>query len=283
MQKTIVITGVTSGIGKALTEYFLNRGEKVVGISRNQDKLNALIEEFKRLDGELVVYQADFKHLFSVNQVLDELNNDFPEGFDVLINNAALVPKKKTITEDGFETQFQVNHLVPVKFSHGLFKLLKKKQGKIITTSSNAHLKAEFDPSDLEVRNKYHALRAYARTKLYNIMTTIVLNDYYCMKQGLRAYAVHPGLVRTEIGTKETSRLYAFLWRLYTRRGIKPKEAVFTYAFLVYEDDPQSTIPYFYKTQPYPYSEIARDMENNILVFNDACKKLGISFDDLTE
>ena len=279
MSKTIVITGMTSGVGRALCEYFLDRGETVIGISRNQAKLEEVKDAFKLLEGTLHTYQADFKDLDAVEGVIKQVTKDFSDGIDMLINNAALVPKKKTITKDGFETQFQVNHLVPVKMSHGFFELLKKRQGTIITTSSNAHLKAKFNPADLEGTKRYHALRSYARTKLYNVMTTLMINDHYAIKHGMKAYAVHPGLVQTEIGTKETSKLYAWLWRKYTKRGITPKEAVFTYAFLVYEEDPKTTIPYFYKSQPYPYSTVARAQENLVVVFNDACHKLGIDFD----
>jgi len=279
LQKRIVITGMTSGVGQALTEYFLNRNEHVIGISRDQSKLDAVKASMQNLGGTLDVYQADFKNLKDVDDVISAIQRDYPEGIDVLINNAALVPKKKQMTVDGFETQFQVNHLVPVKFSHGFFELLKSRQGKIITTSSNAHLKAKFEPNDLQGLKKYHALRSYARTKLYNVMTTLVINDYYAMKHGMKAYAVHPGLVQTDIGTKDTSKLYAWLWRKYTKRGITAKEAVFTYAFLVYEDDPKTTIPYFYNSQPYPYSEAARDKDNLFTVFKDAQNKLGVDFD----
>ncbi len=277
MQKRIVITGVTSGIGKALFHYFLNHGEYVIGIARNPERLNALDETVEHNDYAL--YESDFARLSDVSEVTQAINRDFPEGIDVLINNAAIVPRRKIMTEDGYELQFQVNHLAVVLMTHGLFPLIKRRRGRIITTGSDAHLKADFDPEDLEATKKYHALRSYARTKLYNLMFTIGFNDTYGRKAGIDAYCVHPGRVKTEIGTKHTSGIHALMWRLFTRKGLEPSRAVYTYGFLVYEEDVQSALPYFHLGQPHLYSKHAQDRAKIETLMNKTLDMLGIQFD----
>ncbi|MFW5895009.1 MAG: SDR family NAD(P)-dependent oxidoreductase [Bacillota bacterium] len=276
MPKRIVITGVTSGIGKALFHYFLDRGEFVIGIARNPERIQALESSIDHND--YAFYQSDFAKLSDIHDTIQAIREDFKDGIDVLINNAAIVPKKKVITEDGHELQYQVNHLAVVLMTHGLFPLLKKRKGRVITTGSDAHQKASFDPDDLEATNKYHALRSYARTKLYNLMFTIGFNDFYGRKAGVDAFCVHPGRVRTEIGTKQTSKLYTLMWRLFTRKGLDPSRTVYTYGFLVYEKDVQSSLSYFYQGQPHLYSPIARDRENIAVLMDATLKALGIDF-----
>lgn len=276
MQRRIVITGVTSGIGKALFHYFLDHGEFVIGIARNPERIKTLEESIDH--NEYALYQSDFAKLADIRETVKAIRNDFPDGIDVLINNAAIVPRKRIITEDGHELQFQVNHLAVVLMTHGLFPLLKKRKGRVITTGSDAHLKAAFDPEDLEATRKYHALRSYARTKLYNLMFTIAFNDTYGRKAGVDAYCVHPGRVRTEIGTKHTSGFYSLMWRLFTRKGLDPARTVYTYGFLVYEKDVQSTLPYFHRGQPHTYSPIARDREKIDTLMRETVSMLGIDF-----
>lgn len=241
---SIVITGVTSGVGKALCDALVQRGERVIGIARNQEKLDRLSAHFEDARGAFHPYQADFSSFAQVTQAINAIRADFPDGIDALINNAAIVPKEKTFTEDGFEMQYQVNHLMVLHVSHGLEDLLIKRGGTLITTASNAHKKAVFDPENLDATKKYHALRSYARTKLYNLMIMNVLKQRFA--GDIDVFAVHPGLVRTQIGTKDTSKVYAFLWRLFTRRGISPQAATATYLYLLYDSSVPGDTLYFF-------------------------------------
>ncbi|MFW5841918.1 MAG: SDR family NAD(P)-dependent oxidoreductase [Bacillota bacterium] len=232
MKKRIVLTGMTSGIGKALVYKLVRDGYEVIGIARNETRLNDVALALKDAPGIFYPVVADFMSLTAVKAAVNTIYQRFSNGFDVLINNAALVPKPKLLTEDGFEAQYQVNHLIPVYLIESLLPLLKKADGMVITTSSDAHKRAKFDQNDLEGLKKYHSVRSYCRTKLYNVMMTNYYND---LNQTIPFYAVHPGRVKTEIGTKNTSKLYAFLWRLFTRKGFEPEETVSTYLMLITE------------------------------------------------
>lgn len=230
MKKRIVLTGMTSGIGKALVYQLVREGYEVIGIARNENRLNAVTEDLKDAPGLFYPVVADFMSFKAVKEAVNKVYQRFSNGFDVLINNAALVPKPKIMTDDGFEAQYQVNHLVPVYLIESLLPLLKKADGMVITTSSDAHKRAKFDPNDIQGLKKYHSVRSYCRTKLYNVMMTNYYND---INDSVPLYAVHPGRVKTEIGTKNTSKLYAFLWRLFTRKGLEPEETIPTYIYLM--------------------------------------------------
>ncbi len=267
MQKTILITGVTSGIGKALFEHLQHQGHFVIGIGRNAAKLKLLAHKSETPEQHLLL-TCDLASFSAIEKTIETVKQKFKDGLDVLINNAAVVPKNKKMTEDGFEMQYQVNHLAVAKLSFGLLSLIRKKQGRIIITSSNAHKRAKFDVDDLEATGKYHPLRSYMRTKLYNIMFAMSLRE----KENVPVYAVHPGLVKTEIGTKDTSKLYAAIWRLFTSRGIRPEKAVSTYTYLVEAAHPEAL--YYYRSKPEKYLAVIDDAAARQLLWRETLKAI---------
>ncbi len=277
---TIVITGVTSGIGKSLMQMFLEKGERVIGIGRSKERLIKLEQLFKeRQFKHYDLVKADFARLSDIDEAVVYIKKQYKYGIDVLINNAAIVPQKKHITEDGYELQFQVNHLAVVKLTHGLLPLIQMVSGVVITTSSNAHRPAKFVSNDLEATRRYGLLRSYARTKLYNILFTRAMNTHVFPKTGVYSYAVHPGLVKTEIGTKDTSRLYAWFWRMFTRRGISPDEAVSTYKYLVY-DHARDDACYFYLCEPEKMSKRAASDAYRDALWQATNQLLGLDFEN---
>ncbi len=257
--KTLVITGITSGIGKALFYDLAKQNHRLIGLGRNEAKLSEIKRDLKAYNIETVLGDlADFKALKGAVQKIKTL---CPQGIDVLINNAAIVPSKKMMTTDGFEMQYQVNHLSVVYLTEALLPLLTKKAGRIITTASNAHKRAKFNHSDIDATKRYHPLRSYMRTKLYNIMYTNYLNQNLLKDKPVHAYAVHPGLVKTEIGTKSASKLHAFVWRLFTKRGITPEAALSSYKRLIDEKTSPKAL-YYYKAQPENYKSSIDDVAN---------------------
>ncbi|TVP94147.1 MAG: SDR family NAD(P)-dependent oxidoreductase [Acholeplasmatales bacterium] len=272
--KTIVITGVTSGIGLALTRHFVTKGEKVIGIARNEQSLQALKTELEvNHASSLFSYiVCDLSRFSDMKQTVMRLHSEQAAGIDVLINNAAIVPKKKHITLDGFELQFQVNHLAPAYFITHLKSLVDKKKGTIITTASNAHKRAKYDPNDLQAtRKRYLSIRSYMRTKLYNILYTDACREYDAT-QNVRYVAVHPGLVKTPIGTKDTSKFYAAMWKFFTRRGIEPEAAVATYDLLVYDDSLNDL--YYYKSRAHTPSQAALERQNRVHLYEKTSQLL---------
>ena len=263
MKKTIIITGMTSGIGLAIFKDLLAQGHHVIGISRSQEKLNQIEHEMKT-EGhkDFALFKADFSMLSDVDDVAKNIIHAYPKGIDVLINNAAIVPNKKRITKDGYEMQFQVNHLSVVKLSFLLLDAVSLNKGIIITTSSNAHRMAKYPKKDIQSTKRYFSFKSYGRTKLYNIYFTDAFNDYIGPKHNVYAYAVHPGLVKTEIGTKDTSKLYAWFWKVFTKNGITPETAVKTYDMLINQEKRDESYSYYYKSEKEPKSKVASNVDD---------------------
>lgn len=227
--KTIVITGVTSGIGRALITHFTKK-HHVIGIARDPQKLDQLKASLK---GSFELIQADLSRFEDIENAASIIRNNYSKGIDVLINNAASVPGTKVLSAHGYEMQFQVNHLAVVLMTNRLLPLLSLKKGMVLTTSSNAHRAGKFYPNDLEGNGKYALWRVYGTTKLYNIYFTKIFNDLVAETSGVVAHAIHPGLVKTELGTKDIKGSFSKIWKWLTRFGITPEESVLTYHDLV--------------------------------------------------
>lgn len=270
--KTIIITGVTSGIGKALIHHFTKKGEQVIGISRNRAKLNGILEELNQAypNHHTVMMTCDFSSFRDMKRTVENIKEAYMDGIDILINNAAIVPKAKKFTDDDFEMQFQVNHLAVAFFTESLKDFIMKRSGRVITTSSDAHKRARFVSTDLEALSKYHSFRSYCRTKLYNVLYTLYLREVH-KADPIAFYAVHPGRVKTEIGTKDTSLLYKVFWKIFTRKGFYPEEVVGTYDYLVY-DNHIPDAAYFYQSAPLSMSDAARDQINQSFLYEETKK-----------
>ncbi|MGM0435945.1 MAG: SDR family NAD(P)-dependent oxidoreductase [Bacillota bacterium] len=255
--KTILITGITSGIGQALFLHYLNKGHFVIGVARNKRKIETLKDSIDR--DNFKIYQADLSSLTSIETLGETIQEDFKEGLDVLINNAAIVQSGKTFTADGFELQYQVNHLSVAYLSLVLYPLLTLRDGRVIITGSDAHKKAKFDEKDIEAIIHYHALRSYARTKLYNLLFAHWFNDE---RDNVTCYVVSPGRVKTGIGTKETSKFHAIFWKLFTIIGQKPKDVVRTYDYLMATPKERLNATYYHNEAPEEESPAAKSQSN---------------------
>jgi NAD(P)-dependent dehydrogenase (short-subunit alcohol dehydrogenase family) len=255
--KRILITGVTSGIGLSLFKHFVKTGHYVIGVARNKEKIETLRRSMTNSTFKL--YQSDFASLESLKALSEKVLEDYSDGLDILINNAAIVPSEKTLTIDGFERQYQVNHLSVVYLTHALHSLLEKGGGKIIITGSDAHKKAKFDAKDIDATKHYHALRSYARTKLYNLMFAHWLSE---SKDDIPCYVVSPGRVKTGIGTKETSRFHALFWKLFTVVGKNPDEVIKTYEYLINTPEASLKNTYYHNALPEGESPLASDHSN---------------------
>lgn len=271
--QTIVVTGATSGIGKALTKHLVHEGHTVFAFGRAEDKLNHLKDDIGKAKGRLRLMNADFRSLSAVEKALKQLEKALPEGLDVLVNNAAAVPGKKAFTDDGFETQYQVNHLSHVHMTKRLLPLLAKRRGKVITTGSDAHKRARFDYRDIHALKRYHPFRSYCRTKLYNNM----MSNYFSRHEdNVTFFVVHPGRVKTDIGTKDTNKFYAFVWRIFTRKGFTPEDTVPTYVMLIDAQTPEQG--YYYREALHEESAVAKNTDYQDMLMRHALRELDTLF-----
>lgn len=216
--KTAIITGGNAGIGKQTAIGLAKKGTTVVLFCRNEEKGRVAQKEIQSQTGNqnIDLIQCDLSSLQSVKKAATEFLNKY-ERLDILINNAGLFFDRLSHTSDGFETQFQVNHLSHFYLTHLLLERLKKSTpARIVNVSSAAHRGRNIDFDNLAYgKEKYDGLDVYGQTKLANVLFTYELSRRYTEK-GIRSYALHPGVVRTKIGQKHTKGWINWGWQLLT-------------------------------------------------------------------
>ena len=173
--KTCLITGATSGIGKATAIALAREGMHIIFTTRNDERGASAREEIINLSGNrhVDVFFCDLASFKSVCAFAARIRNTI-EKLDILINNAGIWTSRKVITEEGLESQFAVNHLAPFLLTHLLLDLIRKSpQGRIINVSSGIHYRGYLDINDPEFRQKsYNSINAYTQSKIANILFT---------------------------------------------------------------------------------------------------------------
>jgi len=257
--KTVVITGASSGIGFAVAGKFAGKGYRIIGVGHchiNAEKArNQLMDAYP--NAEIVYFSGELMQQREVLRVADEIGRYLEErcggALEVLINNVGGVRSLYTTTEEGYEQQFALNHLAAFLLTYRLLPYLQKAQGRILMTGSNSHKGIKIHWEDPMLRKGYNPLTAYKQSKLCSILFARGLNDRYAEKS-LRAYAVDPGLVNTDIGNKQTGSLVNFIWTLRKRHGVLPEIPAQTYLFL--SDQPQAPEGlYYYLCRKRPFSK----------------------------
>lgn len=163
MNRTIVITGASSGVGAAAARHV-----------------------------------ADFSRLSDVHELAGQLAK--LDRIDVLANNAGGIFRERTLTEDGHETTLQVNHLAPFLLTRLLMPKLVASGASVINTSSAAQYGRHLDLDDLLLERRWTPMRAYGRAKLANVLFTKALHKHHVL-DGVYAAAFHPGVVATAFGS----------------------------------------------------------------------------------
>jgi NAD(P)-dependent dehydrogenase (short-subunit alcohol dehydrogenase family) len=194
--RTVVVTGASDGIGAAAARILARQGDRVIVIGRSPIKTRAVAAEIGT-----ECHVADFSRLDQVRDLAAELQARHPR-IDILINNAGLIAgSRRTVTHDGHELTFQVNHLAPFLLTMLLKDRLAAAQGRVITTSSQASTArdARVVIDDLDMTDGYDGLRAYKASKLANVLFTRELARRW-EPLGVSTAATHPGLVRSQWG-----------------------------------------------------------------------------------
>ena len=224
--RTIVITGASDGIGAAAARTLAKAGEQVVIVGRSEEKTRTVAKE---LNADYFV--SDFSELEQVRTLAAQLKSDYPR-IDVLANNAGGIMGKRTLTVDGNESTFQINHLAPFLLTTLLMDTLTASNAKVINTSSAANGFGRLDLSDLTAERSYSTNRAYGTGKLANILFTAELDRRYG-GQGITTAAFHPGVVRTNFAAESTSPFRHAYKTLLNRFMLTPDQGADTLLWLV--------------------------------------------------
>jgi len=178
--KTVLITGSTDGVGRYVATQLAMSGAKVLIHGRDRARAAALSQEIKRADGnEPIFYQADLSSLAGVRQLADAVLADHSR-IDVFVSNAGIGsqnggPGRQT-SADGFELRFAVNYLAGFLLAYRLLPLLKAAApSRIVNVASLGQHPIDFD--DVMITRGYSGSRAYAQSKLSQIMFTLDLAE----------------------------------------------------------------------------------------------------------
>jgi retinol dehydrogenase-12 len=199
--KVVVVTGASSGIGESAALELARRGATVVAVGRDEKRLNEVSKRIASINpaGAAEPLRADFASLSQVRRLANELLDRHPR-IDVLVNNAGLVAGRRSLTEDGYETTFAVNHLAPFLLTNLLLeRLIASAPARVITTSSDAHRGGRLALDDLQAERGWSSWRAYSNSKLANVLFTHALARRLEGK-GVVANCFHPGVIRTRLG-----------------------------------------------------------------------------------
>lgn len=256
--KVCVVTGATSGIGKAAAAALARLGATIVLVGRDRGRTEAAAAEIGAVSASPP--QAEIADLASLEQVrgLAERLAGL-ERIDVLINNAGLVLHERRTTPDGFEHVFALNHLAPFLLTSLLLpKLTASAPARVVTVTSDAHSAARLDLSDPNLERGWDSWRSYANSKLANILFTRELARRLD-GTGVTANCAHPGVVRTGFGrdARPLLRLGITIARPFM---LSPERGADTIVYLASSPDvADQTGGYYVKRQRREPSAAARD------------------------
>lgn len=224
--KNYVITGGNSGIGFEAARMLGEKAAQVTILCRSEDKASAAVNELSQLApaGTFDYVLMDLSDLASVRDAAGRVR-DSRASIDGLVNNAGImmIPKRE-LTKDGFETQFGVNHLGHFVLNAELCDLVEVAAGRFVSVASIAHKYAHgFHFDDLMLADGYNPIRAYAQSKLANLVYALELNrkltDSNC---AARAFACHPGYSDTNLQTTGPGGVAAMLMKPLTAMLSQP-------------------------------------------------------------
>jgi NAD(P)-dependent dehydrogenase (short-subunit alcohol dehydrogenase family) len=206
--KRILVTGVSAGLGVETARTLAAHGARVVGAARDLDKArNAtkVVRDQAANGGALELVELDLASLASVRACADKLVAA-GKPFDVVIANAGVMACPKSTTADGFETQFGTNHLGHFVLVNRIASLMKR-GSRLVNLSSSGHRFSDVDLDDPNFeRTPYTEFGAYGRSKTANILFAVEFDRRH-KTDGVRATAVHPGGIQTELGRYMTPEI----------------------------------------------------------------------------
>src|SRR5499433_2103862 len=200
--KRILVTGVSAGLGVETARSLAAHGARVVGAARDLSKARAASAPVEKdaaaNGGSFELVELDLGNLKSVRACADKLLAN-GESFDVVIANAGVMATPFGHTTNGFETQFGTNHLGHFTFVNRIASLIAS-GGRLVNLSSSGHRFADVDLDDPNFeRTTYDPWVAYGRSKTANILFAVEFDRRH-RERGVRAAAVHPGAIHTELG-----------------------------------------------------------------------------------
>ncbi|WP_054939310.1 SDR family oxidoreductase [Paenibacillus ihuae] len=277
--KTVLVTGGNSGMGLATTIEMARRGAKVIMACRSQRRGEEALVEARRQSGsdDITLMLCDLASFQSIRSFAEEFLTEYPV-LDVLINNAGVVTVKRELTADGFEVDLGVNHLGHFLLTNLLLDPLKAaEQGRIVVVASGAYKIGKLYLDDHTLSRGFNPAKAYARSKLANILFT---RELAARLQGtaVTANAVHPGAVGTSIGVNRETGFGRSLLKLLSHYFLTPEQGADTAIYLATAPElSRVTGQYYYRHQIQQLSPRAENAEEAASLWQWSLEQTGMA------
>ena len=237
--KNILITGATAGIGLETAKALAKKGANMYIVARTIEKAKIAVEDIKKHSGNDNVhfFIADLSAQKEVRKLAEEVKTRLNK-LDVLINNAGATFQYFKRSVDNIEMSFATNHLSYFLLTNLLLDLIKRSApSRIVNVASDSHYRGTIDFNDLDMAANYNGLKAYERSKLGNVLFTLELAERL-KDSGVTINALHPGRVKTDIGSKNSGLLYTVGWTLFKLfSSISIEKGAETSVYLAASDD----------------------------------------------
>ncbi|KLO14012.1 short-chain dehydrogenase/reductase SDR [Schizopora paradoxa] len=281
MSKIIVFTGATNGLGQAAAKVLASQGHSLAIIARDKQRGEDTIASFtSSAPGQQHrLFLGDLSSVVDVKRLAGEIKAAYPDGIDVLVNNAGNMFKKRTEVE-GIEMTIALNHMSYMILTLELKDLLIKKKGRVVNTASWMHRSkgAIWDPEDLQItKKKYYddglaGLGAYERSKLYNIMFT-----RECARRwrdtGVTVNCFDPGQVNTNFGKGQMGFLEPILNFYKKIFMLTPEQGGETLVWLATSDEVAGKSGlYYYLKKEDKITDTAANDEYAKIIWSESCK-----------
>jgi len=275
--KICIVTGATSGIGKAIAIGLAKRSATLVLPCRDLEKGNALANEIgsQMPQAEIYVMRLDLSSQNAIRSFVKDFQSRFYH-LDVLINNAGVVNKHLIKTKDGIEETFAVNMLASFMLNNLLLPDLQRaEQGKIINMSSWTHTKGKINFDDINGERRYSGLRAYAQSALARILITYE-QARRLEHTSVTVNTLHPGGIRTNIG-KNNKGVLATLYNFIQLFQRSPAQGAATSLYLATSDEVKNISgKYFVGKKQTRSSDLSYDRELAARCWNLCASLTGI-------
>jgi len=275
-----LITGTTSGIGKAAAFKLADLGASLILLSINEEKGKKICNQIRKKINRAQVkfYRVDISSMKEVRRVVENIKSDF-NHIDVLINNAGARFDNYLKNDEGIELTFATNHLGHFLLTLSLIEMLKKSsQGRIINVSSSVHTGVTQELDDIAAPINYDRRVAYGRSKLANLYFT------YALSRKLRGSkmtvnALHPGGVATNFSRNNglLPWLKHYIYYLLKRELISPQKAAETIIYLASAKEVSNiTEKYFFDKKVIKSSSASYNKEAALKLWQLSLKLTGV-------
>ena len=265
--KTVLVTGGSSGIGKATALGLATTGAHLAITGRDRERTHGAARDIRAAGGPVDVFVADLSSQTEVRRLADEVLQRLPR-IDVLVNNVGGYWNSRHVTADGLERTFALNHLAPFLLTHLLFdRLTHSSPARVVTVSSHAEASGRIDFDDLQGERNYSGAKAYNQSKLANVLFTYELARRLQAtplpnQAGVTANVVHPGVVSTSFGAEDPATVQRLFIPLLRHLMKAPAQGAATSIYVA--SDPyleRVTGRYFTNSKPKKSSQRSYDQD----------------------